>query len=115
MLAIVIELPTEVPPSRRFSSAAVEVTPRVTNCAAASASSNSALPAAVRSYVAAVPDPVNCIPLSAAEVNPATAASSASLACAPRAVNAAEADVAPVPPLAMGTVPPVISCADIDK
>ena len=53
-------------------------TPSVVLCAAASASSNSALPADVRSYVAAVPDPVNCIPLLAAEVNPATAASSAS-------------------------------------
>ena len=70
----------DVPPSMILSSAAVEVTPKVTNCAAALASSNNAFPAAVRSYVAAVPDPVNCIPLSAAEVNPAIAASSASLA-----------------------------------
>ena len=55
--------------------------PRVVLCAAAFASSRSALPAAVKSYVAAVPEPVNCIPLSAAEVNPAIAVSSASDAC----------------------------------
>ena len=42
-----------------LSSVAVEVTPRVTNCAAASESSNSAFPAEVRSYVAADPEPVN--------------------------------------------------------
>ena len=40
-------------------SAAVAVTPNVTNCAAALASSNNALPAAVRSYVAAAPLPVH--------------------------------------------------------
>ena len=57
--ATVIELPTVVPPSRRFNSVAVDVTPRVTNCAAASASSSNAVPAAVRSYVPAVPFPVN--------------------------------------------------------
>mgnify|MGYP001145263548 CR=1 FL=1 len=33
--------------------------PKVVRCAEASASSNSALPAAVKSYVAAVPEPVN--------------------------------------------------------
>ena len=55
-----------------------EPSPRVVLCAAASASSKSAFPAAVRSYVAAAPDPVNCIPLLAADVKPAIAANSAS-------------------------------------
>ena len=36
-------------------------------------------------------------------------------ASTPRAVLAASAEVAPVPPLATGTVPPVIACPDIDK
>jgi len=54
--------------------------PNVVLCADASASSNNALPAVVKSYVPAVADPVNCIPLSAAEVNPAKAESSASYA-----------------------------------
>ena len=53
-------------------------TPSVVLCAAALASSRRALPAAVRSYVEADPEPVNCIPLLAADVKPATAASSAS-------------------------------------
>ncbi len=52
--------------------------PRVVRCAAASASSSSALPAAVRSYVAALPEPLNWIPLSAADVRPASACSSVS-------------------------------------
>ena len=56
-------------------------TPMVVRWAAASASSNNALPADVRSYVEAVPEPVNWIPLSAADVKPAMAANSASYAC----------------------------------
>ena len=36
-------------------------------------------------------------------------------ASTPNAVLAAAAVVAPVPPLESGTVPPVISCPDIDK
>ena len=42
-------------------------TPSVVLCAAASASSNSAFPADVRSYVAAVPDPVKWFRLLASD------------------------------------------------
>ena len=59
---------------------AIVPSPKVVLCAEASASSNNALPAVVKSYVAAVPDPVNWIPLSAAEVSPAIASKSASCA-----------------------------------
>ena len=55
--------------------------PRVVLCADVSTSSSKALPAAVKSYVAAVPEPVNCIPLSEAEVRPEIASKSASYAC----------------------------------
>ena len=96
-------LPLEIPV---FVTAAVP-RPNVVLCAEASASSNSALPAAVKSYVAAVPDPVNCIPLSAAEVNPATAANSASYACTsvpivnPRLVRVVDASVTSSEPVTL--------------
>ena len=60
------------------ASVAAVPNPNVDLCADASASSSNALPAEVKSYVPALPDPVNCIPLSAADVNPANACSSAS-------------------------------------
>ena len=44
-----VVLVADVPPSMMFSSAAVELTPKVTNWAAAFASSNNALPAVVKS------------------------------------------------------------------
>ena len=72
---------------------------------------SNALPASVKSYVAAVPEPVNCIPLSAADVKPAIAAKSASYACTslpianPKFVLAFNSVVAPVPPSLTANVP----------
>ena len=51
----------------------------------------------------------------AVAVTPSRIFNSEAVDVTPRLDKAPEAVVAPVPPLDSGTVPPVISCPDIDK